>query len=575
MLQHSVSSPRTMWLIVVIGLLTGLIWGVLDEIHQVSGWRLYLLSLSFSAASVLAFTLTSMRQWRPWLCTVLVLPVQALMTGWLRWTFPDTLDSSDFAIDSLLAQLFFLFLIMPLIQAWCDTQRESWGKSATDALWHNSFTVLITALMTGVFWLVLLLWGKLFKLIGIELFEDLFFRDHLFPPIATGGIVATGIVLCRNLPKTAQMFRQLFSLLSGVLQPLHALISLVFLACLVFTGLTIIPAEVSSATLLVTMALIMLLLGTINAGQEGTLRYPRWLIRAVWLVQCLTPLLAILAVYALWVRIAQYGWTASRVEAAIVVALTLLWSLMMVTEQWKNWDQPGGNIPRLNVIMLALITLSWCLLHSPLLDPYRIEVNSQLARYSSGKAKADTMDLYSFSKAGRRGDEALQQLQQHPEWIKSGEDKYTLSSMLPGHNSKESHAVTVAALQEKISLREHSPAPEEGWWQYLASGPDSHFSLSCLDKTNRCLVWLLDLNNDNVPEVLLYNRDLSRINIYQHAGAKWSMIGEISGFSSAMPAEKVLEQGHMTAQEKRWHDLNIDGTRYPVQYYGTPEDPME
>ncbi|VEA02505.1 membrane protein [Salmonella enterica subsp. enterica serovar Sanjuan] len=38
-------------------------------------------------------------------------------------------------------------------------------------LWHNVLTLFIVLVANGLFWLVLLLWSALFKLVGISFFS--------------------------------------------------------------------------------------------------------------------------------------------------------------------------------------------------------------------------------------------------------------------------------------------------------------------------------------------------------------------------------------------------------------------
>ncbi|WP_029570946.1 DUF4153 domain-containing protein [Pantoea ananatis] len=206
-----------------------------------------------------------------------------------------------------------LGLAMPFLVAFCHespTPNNNLSRSAiiVEAMWRNTFTLCVTAIMTGLFWLVLLLWSKLFSLIGFSLFERLFFRNDFFPSMATGAAIAAGIVFCRRLPGAVGVYRNVITLAVGVIVPLQAISLLLFLVCLPFTGLAIIPKSFSAATLLLTMTLPMLIFSAMAGIKEQN--EPRWqrvsaqlVLAALWL----TPLLAGLAVWGLWLRVADYG----------------------------------------------------------------------------------------------------------------------------------------------------------------------------------------------------------------------------------------------------------------------------
>ncbi len=48
------------------------------------------------------------------------------------------------------------------------------------SVWHNVLILLVIFLANGLTWLVLLLWGELFKLVGIKFFNTLFFATDWF-----------------------------------------------------------------------------------------------------------------------------------------------------------------------------------------------------------------------------------------------------------------------------------------------------------------------------------------------------------------------------------------------------------
>ena len=569
MLQKEIFPANTKWTIIAIGTLAGLLWALPSGLHLQGRYSLYLPPLVLSAACVLAFTLYRLNAVKPWLGALLTLPFIALMTGWRRWNFPE-MTAGEFHFQNSCAIIFLLMLAMPFLAAFCNEPAQKQGKGAlsafiTGALWNNTFTFGVTAIMTGLFWLVLMLWSKLFSMIGIKLFEQLFFDNAFFPSMATGAVIAAGIVFCRRLPGAAGMYRNLITLAVNVLLPLHAITSLLFLACLPFTGLAIIPKSFSAATLLLSMTLLMLVFSAIvGESAPGGSRWQRAVARLVLVAQYLTPLLAALAGWALWLRIAEYGWTEERVYAVAIALLAFSGSLLLLRAQRRAWSQGAGNMNSFTVLMLALTACGGFLLHTPVLDPLRISVKNQLARYTQGKAKADTGDIYTFSNAGRRGKAMLQELKAHPQWLNDPAGQKSLLMQILAGQQTDSTKPGVSDLQRSIPLRAGSEAPPESWWQAQAEYIDSSLS-TCLMEAGSCLVWMQDLNNDGAPEVLLYNHYQPAIAVYTRQDAKWRQAGNAMLSEST---DKAIREEVPKAVIKPWRDLEINGQRYPVQYYG-------
>jgi len=569
MLQKDIFPRHTQWAIIVIGMLAGLFWTLPESVNQ-HALTLYLPPLSLAAASILAFTLHPLRAVRPWLCALLALPFIALMTGWYSWSFP-MLPPGEFHFKNILAVIVMLSLVMPVLVAFClkSTQQggATWGALVTETLWRNTFTLAVTGVMTGLFWLVLLLWSKLFGMIGIMLFEQIFFDNRFFPPIATGAVIAAGIVFCRRLPGAAGLYRHLMTRAVSALLPLHAIALLLFLACLPFTGLAIIPKAFSATTLLLTMTLLMLAFSAIAGESEpGVSHWQRGRARLVLVAQGLTPLLAALAGWALWLRIAEYGWTTDRVYAAILALIAAAGSLLLIGFQRRAWSQGAAGMNKFILLMLALMACGWFLLHTPVVDPWRIVMKSQLARFAQGEAKVDDMDLYLFSESGRRGKQALQTINNHPQWLESPARQKAVLMRILAEGDASSATPTISDLQRSITLRAGSEAPPESWWQMQTQTQYvEQESGICLMDSGSCLVWMQDMNNDGTPEVLLYNRTQQSITLYAHQATGWNQIGSVTLSERLEPTLRDKIPGTVA---KPWRDLEVNGQRLPVQYYG-------
>ncbi|WP_380179985.1 DUF4153 domain-containing protein [Kalamiella sp. sgz302252] len=569
MLQKEIFPRSTKWAIIAIGLLAGLFWALPNALNLHDRYSLYLPPLSLGAASILAFTLYLLNGIRPWLCALLALPFIALMTGWQRWNFPSQ-PPGEFHFKNSCAVIFMLSLSLPFLIAFCQASRRqgetSWSRQVAETLWRNTFTLAVTGVMTVLFWLVLLLWSKLFSTIGILLFEQLFFDNAYFPAMATGAVIAAGIVFCRRLPGAVGLYRHLITLAVGVLLPLHAVASLLFLACLPFTGLAIIPKSLSAATLLLTMTWLMLIFSAIIGEKApGESPWPRGTARLVLVAQAFTPLLAALAGWALWLRIAEYGWTVERIYGVAIALIAFIGSLLLLWYQRRAWRQGARSMNTFTALMLGLMACGWFLLHTPAVDPWRISIKDRLGRFAQGTTKADAMDLYSLSSAGRRGEKALLELNEHPQWLADpAHGKAMLAQMLAGRYTDKAAKPTLADLQRSIPLRAGSEAPPESWWQDQAQYIGQALG-TCLVDADACLVWMQDLNNDGTAEVLLYNRNQAGITVYAHQGIDWNEVGNVR-LSERL--DRAVREKMPTTAVKPWRDLEVNGQRLPVQYYG-------
>lgn len=64
----------------------------------------------------------------------------------------------------------------------------------------------------------------------------------------------------------------------------------------------------------------------------------RCLIKTALLV---APLYVFVAAWALWMRVAQYGWTVDRLQGALAVLVLLVWSLgYFVSIVWRKGQNP-------------------------------------------------------------------------------------------------------------------------------------------------------------------------------------------------------------------------------------------
>ncbi len=128
------------------------------------------------------------------------------------------------------------------------------------SVWHNVLILLVIFLSNGLTWLVLLLWGELFKLVGITFFNTLFFATDWFMYLTFGLVTALVVILARTQSRLIDSIQKLFTLIATGLLPLVSLLTLMFIITLPFTDLSAISRHISAAGLLLTLAFLQLIL---------------------------------------------------------------------------------------------------------------------------------------------------------------------------------------------------------------------------------------------------------------------------------------------------------------------------
>ncbi|WP_285277882.1 DUF4153 domain-containing protein, partial [Klebsiella pneumoniae] len=102
----------------------------------------------------------------------------------------------------------------------------------------------------------------------------------------------------------------------------------------------------------------------------------------------------VLAGWALWLRISQYGWSPERLYGVLITLVALVWAvgfcISVVFCRRQAQKLQASVIPLTGSLALILLIL----IHTPVLDPWRISVESHMARYHDGRINADQVSLY-------------------------------------------------------------------------------------------------------------------------------------------------------------------------------------
>ncbi|QWP76531.1 DUF4153 domain-containing protein [Lysobacter sp. K5869] len=576
MTSHTAPAPaelsgKTRAFIVLIALLQGLLL-YLARIDSRFGFELeiawYALTLSVPTAMLL--TVQRLDDARYWTNIALVAAVCLPLSIWAGWSAagaPD-LDEASVLAPFAASLAIGLFVALPYLQCrlhhgrWCAPYRELFEHG-----WQNALTLILTAAFVGICWAVLGLCAVLFKLIGIEFFADVF-STRSFVHLASGVMIGLGVLVGRTQQRPVQIARQiLFAIFKGLL-PLVALIALLFVASLPFTGLDALWSTRSATQILTCLiATVVLFVNAVYQDGEAAPPYPRWLRWVVNAALLTLPVYAALSLYALSLRIGQYGWTGERFWAALAATTMGLYALGYAIAALRRGDGWLGGLRRVNVavslVLLALVVAA----NSWLLDPHRLGAGSQLAQLRSGKTEADKFDLaYLRFDAGRRGYQALQSLKADPRFAASApKARANLERALAATRSWEyrselseppqskTRGQTLRKLQRADGLAAIDPA----WIE--AALADRLRLPNCQDENANCVLASPDLDNDGHAEYLLCRIDEWGVNCNAYAllPRGWRDIGQSYLSQRGSEAEAVLRANKVEVVPRRWGDIRV------------------
>ncbi|WP_459704765.1 DUF4153 domain-containing protein [Stutzerimonas marianensis] len=478
-----------------------------------------------------------------------------------RWYYLDETSGTLLLWSNLLLA----FLLTPFIQA---REPERRGRAEYATLYrhavNNGLLLFIAQLLLLVFWLLILLWAGLFKLVGIEAFET-FFESAGFVWIASATVFALGLWIGLERGQMVDALRNGVQAMCRFLLPLTTLILLLFLLFLPFTGVGPLWATRHATPILLTLAFAHLVLinGVVQDGRQPS-PYPRPLRLLIEASAHGLPILTGLAAYALWLRIDQYGLTPERVFAAVATLMAVLHALAFATAVWRRG---GGWLCGLRTSNPALALFAALLLvglHVPPLSPLQLSAASQYGRLLDAGVPLERTDLGALRfQLGEPGRTQLARLRQRL----AGPD------LEPAR--VEALQIELQRLDEADSYwgwrREQTVAlaPPVSWiGEALADeGGSLARAVAPQDCADDCRLFAIDLDGDGQSEALLLRGERLRIVpvLQRNAAGDWRWIGQLRvAGGQALNGDTLAEQlraGEVERVVPRYQALRIGDLR--------------
>lgn len=430
-----------------------------------------------------------------------------------------------------------------------------------DTAWLAGVQLALSLGFTLAFWLLLNLGAALFGLIGIKQLNHLLQETWFIVPLLSVAF-ALAVQLTDVRPGLIRGVRTVaLMLLSWLLLVMTVLVG-GFLAALPFTGMEGLW-RTGSATALVLAAAGALIILINTAYQDGLPdnRPPAVLRAAVRVAAVLvTPLIGI-AVWGLALRIDQYGLTPDRIIAAACILVGLVyaggygWAALSPFWRGGDWMKP---LERTNVFAAVLTVLVIVCLFTPVADPARLSVASQVARLSAGKVAPDRFD-YRFLRfdSGRAGEAALARLvrSDNTEIARRARDMQAETDRYAAPDT------TQPSMNPVFEVHPAGSAAPEGLIGPVTIGDPR---TACV-KAGDCVVTQLDVNGDGVSEALIATAHA--VEMFEKRDQGWVSRGAYrpvfcgGGPRAALDPRQMMRDGRIAAREPRWPDLSLGDAR--------------
>jgi hypothetical protein len=515
--------------------------------------------------------------WRILGCFAAALAAMGAYQGWSVWA-PGFLEShywtGSAAISCLTAAVLW-FVLLPFAQL--RLQRGVWGADYPflfAAAWRNFLQLASAAAFTGVLWLLLWLWAGLFAMLDVEFFADLFSSRFFVYPVSSI-VFGLGLVLYQSREAAIHGIYCALLQIMGWLLPLAALLAVCFLAALPFTGLQPLWKTGHAGALLLTLQGFLLLLFN-AAWQDGSGEPlpPRWLRRPLAWAIALLPVYAGLNAYSLGLRVAQYGWSGERVWAALLIFICGFYGFGYAYAALRRSDAWMAGVAQVNVAAALLLAVLLAATATPLLDPERIGVASQVGRLLSGEVKADAFDYrYLRFDTGRYGAAALQRLtvlDGHPQAEEIRKKAATAQKQKERYWGGARVDWTAEEIAAQLPVYPQGITAEPSFFRHLSAKVNAEpWSCPCLQERNeRCVLLILDLNGDGDAEHILISTAYSG-EVYRRNGKEWSRVGELilqsGGSGDFEDIKRDLAAGKLRILEPGWRDVEIGGRQYGMR----------
>jgi len=556
-----------------IGLVQGLLLYLLYTAAQDKFWPatapllfgpLVMLGLLLPVLTISGLGHLTRRQLTSWaVAAAAVIVLLAAYDMWRRLGGPDGEGGKPSGMLAFCLAVGF-FIAHALVLAACrEGRRIAAYASYFEVAWKLNLQILFCLVFVGATWMVLQLGAALFDLVKLNFLSWAIGKSWFFIPV-TAFAFSVAMHLTDVKPAIVRGIRNLLHVLLSWILPVLTLLVGGFLASLPFTGLDPLWATRSAGGMLLGAAAAFVVL--INAAYQDGASPPARVLAVSARIACLLLVpLTLLAGYALALRVADHGWSADRVIAAASLLVAACYAggyaAAALRRGWLR-TLAGVNIAAAFVVLAVLV-----LLLSPILDPGRIAVNSQLARLASGQIALRQLDVaYLHHHGARHGRAALARLEESA----TGPDADWLRAELARlRQPRPLDADTPAQIASNLKVWPAGASLPAGFAQYDWKQVEEQYNLPlCLQRRQTpCDAYVIDLGGDARPEVVVIGaRDHGNAVLRQGDQGGWEIAGNLPpSLAACAPLLDALRAGRVRAAPPPIADLEIGGRHVPLQ----------
>lgn len=338
-----------------------------------------------------------------------------VMTGLVGITGARHVVATDLLDDPvmLLIAAVLVLVFMPFLLVWLSNRKSVLRYDMLfDESWRLFVRYMAAWIFVVIFWLVVALSDALLDLVGVTVMGHLLKTDWLRFGLS-GAVLGLGLAVVHELRETISPY--LLLRLLRLLIPLVLAVVAVFLVAIPVNGLSSLFGEISVAgTLMGAGAVAVTLISTALDRDDTDAVHSRGLRMATQALAVLLPFLTLLAVWAVVLRVRQYGWTPDRLLAMTIAGFLMGYGMsyggaVVLRRHWM------ARIRKVNVGMAIIVMVVAAMWLTPVLNVYRISTLNQIERYESGQSTLSQLALWpmahEWGKAGQAGLEKLAALE--------------------------------------------------------------------------------------------------------------------------------------------------------------------
>lgn len=434
--------------------------------------------------------------------------------------------------------------------------------------WMRGFQIAVSSIFSLLVWGVLSLGAALFGLIHVAWFRTMVEHNWFRCP-ALAMAFAAAIQITDVRPALLRGMRNVVLTLLSWLLPLIVAVGLGFLLALLFVGLEPLWATRHAASILLWACVLVTIL--LNAaykdGDASTL--PPGILR--WAGRAAGPtilLLALLASYAIALRVQQHGLTPDRVFSIAIAVMTLIYGAgyTYAAIGRARWLAPLETV---NVSASFVIIGILVFLLTPIADPDRLSVNSQLSRLARHRTLPEKFD-YQFLRfdSGTYGHEGLAWLTHSTDAdVRSRAARMELAKTRRYYSPGEPYA---AATEPPFSHATIYPPGATLPADFKSSDWSSEpgLNLNCLQNGGACDIYVVPYGGEGNTAVIVretgalrgYYANSSGLLYQRDSTGKWVNTGSFNHMDCA-GVVSALRNGQLSAARPEHDDLMANGVR--------------